>query len=269
MTGTHHPLLVLQTLAGLPEPSDLRWNRPDAMLEWRGRTAAKRFGWSTWTSSRHAPPVGALSAACADVREDYVLLMILVDLGVRGQAADADGGGADAACGWRRDGASWLAWLSIRAGRYVSSSEDLPGQPVALECPERPRGDAGPAAEFTGQFCFCRQPGPRRVFAAPDPPREHGVNVQVGLRVLPWIIHDQPHGQCRRLQAPADCTCSIWNTRARPHLRMICARVTTTPGRRQKRAFSMRSATHRSACRTNGTRTLSTPISGIPTQMKR
>src|SRR6185437_7538494 len=60
MTGTHHPLLVLQTLAGLPEPSDLRWNRPDAMLEWRGRTAAKRFGWSTWTSSRHAPPVGAL-----------------------------------------------------------------------------------------------------------------------------------------------------------------------------------------------------------------
>ena len=67
MTGTHHPLLVLQTLAGLPEPSDLRWNRPDAMLEWRGRTAAKRFGWSTWTSSRHAPPVGALSAACARI----------------------------------------------------------------------------------------------------------------------------------------------------------------------------------------------------------
>lgn len=63
MTGTHHPLLVLQTLAGLPEPSDLRWNRPDAMLEWRGRTAANRFAWSTWTSSRHAPPVGALSAA--------------------------------------------------------------------------------------------------------------------------------------------------------------------------------------------------------------
>jgi hypothetical protein len=84
MTGTHHPLLVLQTLAGLPEPSDLRWNRPDAMLEWRGRTAAKRFGWSTWTSSRHAPPVGALSAACADVCEDYVLLMIPVDLRVRG-----------------------------------------------------------------------------------------------------------------------------------------------------------------------------------------
>jgi hypothetical protein len=59
------------------------------------------------------------------------------------------------------------------------------------------------------------------------------VNVQVGLRVLPWIIHDQPHGQCKRLQAPADCTCSIWNTRARPHLRMTCARVTTTPGRRR------------------------------------
>jgi len=86
--------------------------------------------------------------------------MILVDLGVRGQAADADGGGADAACGWRRDGASWLAWLSIRAGRYVSSSEDLPGQPVALECPERPRGGAGPAAEFVRQFRFRRQPGP-------------------------------------------------------------------------------------------------------------
>ena len=236
MTGTHHPLLVLQTLAGLPEPSDLRWNRPDAMLEWRGRTAAKRFGWSTWTSSRHAPPVGALSAACADVREDYVLLMILVDLGVRGQAADADGGGADAACGWRRDGASWLAWLSIRAGRYVSSSEDLPGQPVALECPERPRGGAGPAAEFTGQFCFCRQPGPRRVFAAPDPPREHGVNVPVGPGVLPRIIHDQSHGQCNdpspdgllvfhlehpRVAAPTD----------------VYARVTPSPGRRQMSAF--------------------------------
>src|SRR5215475_11354907 len=72
MTGTHHPLLVLQTLAGLPEPSDLRWNRPDAMLEWRGRTAAKRFGWSTWTSSRHAPPVGALSAAIEDISGSWV-----------------------------------------------------------------------------------------------------------------------------------------------------------------------------------------------------
>src|SRR5262245_44681356 len=99
-------------------------------------------------------------------------------------------GGAEAACGRRRYGASWLAWLSIRAGRYVPSSENLPGQPVALECPERPRGGAGPAAEFTGQFCVCRQPGPRRVFAAPDPPRELGVNAQVGPRVLPRIIHD-------------------------------------------------------------------------------
>src|SRR5947207_1555393 len=92
--------------------------------------------------------------------------------------------------GGRRDGASWLAWMSIRAGRYVPSPENLPGQPVAVECPERPRGGAGPAAEFTGQFCFCRQPGPRRVFAAPDPPREHGMNVQVGPMVLPRIIHD-------------------------------------------------------------------------------
>jgi hypothetical protein len=26
------------------------------------------------------------------------------------------------------------------------------------------------------------------------------VNVPVGPRVLPRIIHDQPHGQCKRLQ---------------------------------------------------------------------
>ena len=89
-----------------------------------------------------------------------------------------------------------LAWMSIRAGRYVPSSENLPGQPVALKCPERPRGGIGPAAEFVRQFCFRRQLGPRRVFAASDPPREYGVKVQVGPRVLPRIIHDQPHGQC-------------------------------------------------------------------------
>lgn len=117
-----------------------------------------------------------------------------------GQAADADRGGADTACGQRRDGASRLARMSIRAGRYVPISGDLPSQSAALESPERPRGGAGPAAEFTGQFRFRRQPGPRRVFAAPDPPREHGVNVQPGPRTLPRIIHDQPHGQCKRLQ---------------------------------------------------------------------
>src|SRR5215831_5073623 len=101
--------------------------------------------------------------------------------------------GAEAACGRRRDGAPWLAWMSIRSGRYVPSSENLPGQPVALECPECPRCGVEPAAEFVCQFCCRRQLGPRWVFAAPDPPREHGVNVQVGPRVLPRIIHDQPH----------------------------------------------------------------------------
>jgi len=116
------------------------------------------------------------------------------------KAQAADGGGTDAACGRRRDGASWLAWTSIRAGRYVPSSGNLPGQPVAVERPERPRGGAGPAAELVRQFYLRRQPGPRRVFAAPDPPREHGVNVQPGPRVLPRIIHDQPHRQCKRLQ---------------------------------------------------------------------
>ena len=116
-----------------------------------------------------------------------------------GQAGDANGG-ADVTCGRRRDGASWLAWMSIRSGRYVPSSENSPGQPVALECPQRPRGGVRPAAEFVRQFCFRRQLGPRRVLAAPDPPREHGVNVLVGPRVLPRIIHDQPHGQCKRLQ---------------------------------------------------------------------
>jgi hypothetical protein len=116
-----------------------------------------------------------------------------------GQARDTNGG-ADVTCGRRRDGASWLAWMSIRSGRYVPSSENSPGQPVALECPQRPRDDVRPAAEFVRQFCFRRQPGPRRVLAAPDPPHEHGLNVLVGLGVLPRIIHDQPHGQCKRLQ---------------------------------------------------------------------
>jgi hypothetical protein len=116
-----------------------------------------------------------------------------------GQAGDTNGR-ADVTCGRRRDGASWLAWMSIRSGRYVPSSENSPGQPVALECPQRPRGGVRPAAEFVRQFCFRRQLGPRRVLAAPDPPREHGVNVLVGPRVLPRIIHDQPHGQCKRLQ---------------------------------------------------------------------
>ena len=120
--------------------------------------------------------------------------MIPADPRVRRQAGDANGDGADVACGRRRDGASWLAWVSIGSGRYIASSENPPGQPVALECPERPGGGIGPAAEFVRQFCFRRQPGPRRVFAALDPPREHGVNVRVGLRILPWIIQTSHTG---------------------------------------------------------------------------
>ena len=162
--------------------------------------------------------------------------MIPVDPRVRRAAGDADGGGADAAGRRRQDGASRLARMSIRAGRYIPCSEDLPGQPVALECPKRPRGSAGPAAEFVRQFCFRRQPGPRRVFAAPDPLREHGVNVQVGPKVLPRIIHDQPHRQCKRLQP--------WRTARAPsgtpaHDRTYgwFARMTTTPGQRHDSAF--------------------------------
>ena len=136
-----------------------------------------------------------------------------------------------------RDGASWLALTNIGSGRYVPFSENPPGQPVALECPERPRGGVRPAAEFVRQFCLRRQLGPRRVFAAPDPPREHGVNVLVGPRVLPRIIHDQSHGQCNdpspdgllvfhlehpRVAAPTD----------------VYARVTPSPGRRHERAWA-------------------------------
>jgi hypothetical protein len=108
--------------------------------------------------------------------------------------------GDGCACGRRRDGAPWLAWMSIRSGRYVPPSENPPGQPVALECPHRPRDGLRPAAEFVCQFSFGWQLGPRRVFAAPDPPREHRENVQVGPRVLLRIIHDQPHRHCKRLQ---------------------------------------------------------------------
>ena len=133
----------------------------------------------------------------------------------------------------RRDGASWLTRVSIRSGRYVPSSENPPGQPVALECPERPACGVGPAAEFVRQFCFRRQPGPRRIFAAPDPPREHGVNVRVGLRVLPRIIQTSHTGSVTA-PALADSLCSIWNIRAWPHQRMIYARVTTSPGRRHE-----------------------------------
>jgi hypothetical protein len=123
------------------------------------------------------------------------------------------------ACGRRRDGASWLAWMSIRSGRYVPSFENPPGQPFALECPERPGGGVGPAAEFVRQFCFRRQLGPRRVFAAPDPPHEHGVNVRVGLRALPRIIQTNHTGSVTAL-APAGSLCSIWNIRAWPRQRM-------------------------------------------------
>ena len=147
-----------------------------------------------------------------------------------GQAGDANGG-ADVTCGRRRDGASWLAQMSIRSGRYVPSSENSPGQPVALECPQRPRGGVRPAAEFVRQFRFRRQPGSRRIFAVPDPPREHGVNVQPGPRVLPRIIHDQPHGQCKRLQ-PRPTARAPSGTPARDRTCGWFTRVTTSPCRR-------------------------------------
>jgi hypothetical protein len=113
--------------------------------------------------------------------------------------------------------------MSIRSGRYVPSSENLSGQPVALECPERPGGGVGPAAEFVRQFCLRRQLGSRRVFAAPDPPREHGVNVRVGLRVLRRIIQTSHTGSVTAA-ALADSLCSIWDIRAWPHQRMVYAR---------------------------------------------
>jgi hypothetical protein len=150
-------------------------------------------------------------------------------------AGDANGGGADVSCGRRRDGASWLAWMSIRSGRYVPSSENPPGQPVALECPERPGRDVGPAAEFVRQFCFRRQPGPRRVFAVPDPPREHGVNVRVGLRVPPRIIQTSHTGSVTA--QPRRTPCASSGTPARGHTSgMVYARVTTSPGRRHESA---------------------------------
>jgi hypothetical protein len=165
-----------------------------------------------------------------------VLLMIPVHPRVRAAGRRYERLRADVACGRRRrNRTSWLALMSIRSGRYVPFSENPPGQPVALECPERPRGSVRPAAEFVRQFCFRRQPGPRRVFAASDPPREHGVKVQVGPRVLPRIIHDQPHGQCNG-SSPGDCSCSIWNSRTRPHLQWFTA-VTTSLGRRHERAL--------------------------------
>ena len=113
--------------------------------------------------------------------------------------------------------------MSIRAGRYVPSSENPAGQPVALECPERPGGGVGPAAEFVRQLCFRRQPGPRRVFAVPDPPREHGVNVRVGPRVLTRIIQISHTGSVTA-PALADSPCSVWNIRPWPDQRMgLCA----------------------------------------------
>ena len=164
-------------------------------------------------------------------------------------AGDANGGGADVSCGRRRDGASWLAWMSIRSGRYVPSSENPPGQPVALECPERPGRDVGPAAEFVRQFCFRRQPGPRRVFAVPDPPREHGVNVRVGLRVPPRIIQTSHTGSVTA--QPRRTPCAPSGTPARGHTSgMVYARVTTSPGRRHDRTFIPRWVLHRPACRT-------------------
>ena len=122
--------------------------------------------------------------------------------------------------------------MSIRSGRYVPSSENPPGQPVALECPERPGRDVGPAAEFVRQFCFRRQPGPRRVFAVPDPPREHGVNVRVGLRAPPRIIQTSHTGSVTA--QPRRTPCAPSGTPARGHTSgMVYARVTTSPGRRR------------------------------------
>jgi len=141
-------------------------------------------------------------------------------------------------------GASGLAWMSIRSGRYVPSSENPPGQPVALECPQRPGGGVGRAAELVCQFCLRRQLGSRRVFAAPDPPREHGVNVRVGLRVLARMIQTSHTGSVTA-PAVADSWCSIWNIRAWPHQQMVYARVMTSPGRRHPRecnAWHIRSA---------------------------
>src|SRR6516164_11065952 len=105
--------------------------------------------------------------------------------------------------------------MSIRSGRYVPSSENPPGQPVALECPERPGGDIAPAAEFVRQFCFRRQLRPCRVFATPDPPREHGVDMRVGLRILPRIIQTRHTGSVTAPD-PADSLCSVWKVRAWP-----------------------------------------------------
>ena len=141
----------------------------------------------------------------------------------------------------RRDGASWLALMNIGSGRNVPFSENPPGQPVALECPECPRGGVRPAAEFVRQFCLRRQLGPRRVFAAPDPPREHAVNVLVGPRVLPRIIHDQSHGQCND---PSPCGLLVFHLE---HPRVaaptdVYARVTTSPGRRHDRMLALRLA---------------------------
>ena len=159
--------------------------------------------------------------------------------------------GADVACRRRRDGASWLAWRSIRSGRYVPSSENPPGQPVALKCPERPGRGVGPAAEFVRQFCFRRQPGPRRVFAVPDSPREHGVNVRVGLRVLPRIIQTNHTGSVTA--QPWRTPCAPSGTSARGRTNEWFARVMTSPCRRHESAIRLgqESATMRGTSRKN------------------
>ncbi len=139
----------------------------------------------------------------------------------------------------RRDGASWLALMNIGSGRYVPFSENPPGQPVTLECPKCPRGGVRPAAEFVRQFCFRRQLGPQRVFAIPDPPCEHGVNVLVGPRVLPRIIHDQSHGQCNDPSSSGLLVLRLEHPRVAAPTD-VYARVTTSPGRRQMSMFSER-----------------------------
>jgi hypothetical protein len=133
-------------------------------------------------------------------------------------------------CGLRAE-AGWCIVASpdehpVRTIRTFS--ENPPGQPVALQCPERPGRGVGPAAEFVRQFRFRRQPGPRRVFAAPDPPREHGVNVRVGPRGLPRIIQTSHTGsvtaQPQRTPCGFDVARRIWNghVQRRPALIARC-----------------------------------------------
>ena len=85
-----------------------------------------------------------------------------------------------------------LARMIVRPGREIPSSQDLPGQPIPSKCPQHPRGSSGLTAKFFRKLCFRRQLGPRRVFATPDPPPNHGANMPEGPRILLQIIQDPP-----------------------------------------------------------------------------